>query len=197
MADEGEDIPKSVSQLVITIQAIASIKSVHDYLRPRIADGNFGSGFSQMFAAYAAGRPGGAPGSSTSRLLNALAGNPGSGASPGSRAAAPPVPAQASSNAESGPSSGRSPRRRRSARLNPPGEPESAADDAPATAAGVTSPSSSAPLSPTALTTTERRSILPAMSMGMDFDDEEDYSEDEYDAPVSCGRGIRYSQELI
>lgn len=184
VADEGEDIPKNVSQLVITIQAIASIKSVHDYLRPRIADGNFGSGFSQMFAAYAAGRSGGAPGSSTSRLLNALAGNPGSGASPGSHAAAPSVPARASSNAESGPSGGRSPQRRRSARLNPPGDAESAADEAPTAAARVTSPSSSTLLSPTTLTTSERRPILPAMSMGMDFDDEEDYSEDEYDAPV-------------
>lgn len=191
MADEGEDIPKSVSQLVITIQAIASIKSVHDYLRPRIADGNFGSGFSQMFAAYAAGRSGGAPGSSTSRLLNALAGNPDSGASPAPRAAAPSVPAHASSTAESGPSSGRS-QRRRSARLNPLNDAELAADEAPTAAAGVTSPSASAPLSPTALTTSERRVILPAMSMGMDFDDEEDYSEDEYDAPVSYNHGIRY-----
>ncbi|KIR29913.1 E3 ubiquitin-protein ligase TRIP12 [Cryptococcus deuterogattii 99/473] len=149
MADEGEDIPKSVT-----------------------------------------GRSGGAPGSSTSRLLNALAGNPDSGASPASRAAAPSVPAHASSTAESGPSSGRS-QRRRSARLNPLNDAELAADEAPTAVAGVTSPSASAPLSPTTLTTSERRAILPAMSMGMDFDDEEDYSEDDHGGGSCCHRTQR------
>ena len=76
-AEAGEDVPKHVSNLAVTIQAIAPLQALHDYLRPRVADANYmaGSGLSRMFAAYGGGGlgvPGGRPGGSAS-LLSALA----------------------------------------------------------------------------------------------------------------------------
>ncbi|KAL7423043.1 Ubiquitin fusion degradation protein 4 [Cryptotrichosporon argae] len=157
-AEEGQDVPRQVAALSVTIQAIAPMQAIHDYLRPRVADGNYGSSnLSSMFAAYAAG------GGGAARLLSALAsanagldlGVPLSSSAPAR--SAPPEPAAAEST--------RVPRqRRRSARLS------GRADDAPASAP---EPSTSAP----------EPSMLPPMPMDMDFDDEDDYA-DEYDAEV-------------
>lgn len=121
---EGQDMPKQVSSLSLTIQAIAPMQALHDYLRPRVADGNFGSGLSTMFAAYSAGMaiPRTGAGSSTSRLLTAL--NSGHGTLTAG-------PATASAIASSAPASNRlpipppseiadndKPQRRRSARIS-------------------------------------------------------------------------------
>ncbi|WVQ72803.1 hypothetical protein IAR50_002363 [Cryptococcus sp. DSM 104548] len=188
---EGDDIPKNVSQLVITIQAIASVKAVHDYLRPRIADGNFGGGgLSQMFAAYAAGRGGGG---NPSRLLDALMGasREGSAAAGGSRPIGQPPFTSASQSTGSGL---KLPERRRSARLNPSSTAEGS--EAPASApaaensargedARPASPAAAAAPAPEGAPEGERAG-MPSLPIGMDFgdDEEDDYSEDEFEAPV-------------
>ncbi|WRT67885.1 uncharacterized protein IL334_004859 [Kwoniella shivajii] len=197
-AEEGEDVPKQVNTLSITIQAIASMQALHDYLRPRVADGNYGSGLSRMFAAYAAGMPGGG-GSATSRLLSALAAGSGPGGSIGGPAGSPftatgtatignPTTAekkadddvQTTDKPEDGDKAEASiakPQRRRSARLSAQGTGESSAS---ITALG---PVTSTP-PPTVEAETAGPSILPAMPLGMDFD-EDDYSgEDDYDHEV-------------
>ncbi|KAK6908083.1 hypothetical protein I203_102084 [Kwoniella mangroviensis CBS 8507] len=192
-AEEGEDIPKQVSTLSVTIQAIASMQALNDYLRPRVADGNYGSGLSRMFAAYAAGMPGGG-GNPTSRLLSALAGGEGplsrlgdtSMATAGSSAAAT---AATSTENKAEPSTERNkaeeadkaepsskPQRRRSARLSAQGTGESS-QSVSATAAA--EPSTPAPAAAASISASGP-SIFPHMPMDMDFD-EDDYSEeDEY-----------------
>ncbi|OCF37256.1 E3 ubiquitin-protein ligase TRIP12 [Kwoniella heveanensis BCC8398] len=157
MAEEGEDVPKQVNQLSVTIQAIAPMQALHDYLRPRVADANYGSGLSRMFAAYAAGMGGGGD-SATSRLLSALA------------AGRPGDPPRESSEAQTSDK----PQRRRSARLSGQGvAAESASASAPA-------PRPSTP--PATASRAPVPSILPSMPMDMDFDD--DYTDDDYDAEV-------------
>lgn len=183
-AEDGQDIPKQVSALTVTIQAIAPMQAIHDYLRPRVADGNMmhGSSLASMFAAYGGGMsiPRGGAGTSTSRLLSALAAAGGSG-----RLGDPVAPQIASSAPESSALESNMPQttkeetikspkpeRRRSARLSgigiqaPEQRPEAEAATAPAL-------SSSAP----------EPSILPAMPVDMEFDDE-GYSDEEYDAEV-------------
>ncbi|WVO12675.1 hypothetical protein L204_100280 [Cryptococcus depauperatus] len=210
VADEGgENIPKAVSQLVITVQAIASIKTIHEYLRPKIANGNSHSELSQMFAAYAAGRSdggGGGVNSSTARFLNTLTGGSSRGLdndindkSPvGNRSIASSGSMLPGNDVE--PSlSFKKPQRRRSARLNPSADPPtvptagtsvSASESiailrAPPPSIAVNPVSSSAP-------SDGRISVLPppSSSLGMetgidmDFDEDEDFSEDEFDAPM-------------
>ncbi|WVR06423.1 hypothetical protein IAU60_003454 [Kwoniella sp. DSM 27419] len=192
-AEDGQEVPKQVSTLSLTIQAIAPMQAIHDYLRPRVADANYGSGLSRMFAAYAAGMPGGA-GSATSRLLSALA------AGPPSTARNPTAPPETASNAAiTGTGSGAQaseekeaaaedtagkPQRRRSARL-------SANETNEGSTSAVASGSASVPVPqpvPSPITATAESAgapgptILPAMPLGMDFDD--DYSDEEYDAEV-------------
>jgi E3 ubiquitin-protein ligase TRIP12 len=186
-ADEGQDVPKQVSNMSVTIQAIAPLQALHDYLRPRIADGNYmtGSSLSSMFASY--GAYGGLPiprgsGSSASRLLSALAGVTGesgilggSGLGASAIASSAPEPSRinppAASANNAAPSSDQSrPQPRRSARLSAHGVGEA---DAPL------APEEPAPLSSSA----PEPSILPSMPMDMDFDE---YSDEEYDAEVSC-----------
>lgn len=58
-AEAGQDVPRHVGNLSVTIQAIAPLQALHDYLRPRVADGNYGSGLSRMLAAYGGGGLGG------------------------------------------------------------------------------------------------------------------------------------------
>nr|XP_018262246.1 E3 ubiquitin-protein ligase TRIP12 [Kwoniella dejecticola CBS 10117]OBR84404.1 E3 ubiquitin-protein ligase TRIP12 [Kwoniella dejecticola CBS 10117] len=147
-AEEGEDIPKQVQTLSVTIQAIASMQALNDYLRPRVADGNYGSGLSRMFAAYAAGMggPGAGSGNPTSRLLSALAGAPAPGASSGSS----------------------KPQRRRSARLS--------AQNTGETSTPAAEPST--PPAAAVAATTGGPSILPSMPLDMDFDDFSDEEDD-------------------
>lgn len=181
-AEEGEDIPKQMSALSVTIQAIAPVQALHDYLRPRVADPNYLSGNSalqNMFAAYAASRGGG--GGSTSRLLAALAaGSRGVGAPPGTRdepssSTQPPQSQQQQSSESKETKEDAKPQRRRSARLSGlPPDAESTAADA-ATGEAAAGPSSGAAAS-------SEPAVLPQMPVSMDFDD--DYSEDEYDAEV-------------
>ncbi|TXT15889.1 hypothetical protein VHUM_00392 [Vanrija humicola] len=177
LAEEGEDIPKHIGSLSVTIQAIAPVQALHDYLRPRIAEPGYlsGSALHNMFAAYAA--RGGGGNSPTSRLLAALAAGAGGGpfgTVPGASTA------QASSSAPAAATDGaasttakkddRAPQRRRSARLSghAPAETDSVEQPKPATEALGTSPG--------------EPSVLPQMPVSMDFDD--DYSDEEYDAEV-------------
>jgi E3 ubiquitin-protein ligase TRIP12 len=182
-AEDGDDVPKQVSQLSVTIQAIAPVQALHDYLRPRIADPMYLSGnaaLQNMFAAYAASRGGGG---SAARLLAALTGASGAsgslgglggsgaaarlgtsaGAATGSSSTAPEAPATDKKEVKS--------QRRRSARLNRAGD-QGEEEGAPEAS------SSTAPLSVSA----PEPSALSRLSLGMDFDD--DYSDEDYDAEV-------------
>lgn len=188
-ADEGEDIPKQMSALSVTIQAIAPVQALHDYLRPRVADPNYLSGNSalqNMFAAYAASR--GGSGGSTSRLLAALAaGSRGLGAPPGTRdepsssnqQQQQQQSQQATENKET--KEDAKPQRRRSARLSglPPDAEGSASTSADAGAGEQPAESSSGAA---AAGSSSEPAGLPQMPVSMDFDD--DYSDDEYDAEV-------------
>ncbi len=183
-AEDGQDIPKQVAALSITIQAIAPMQALHDYLRPRIADGSFGSSLSSMFAASFSGMPIPRGGSgAASRILSALAAVPGSGqgrdASLHIASSAPetssilnmPVPGTADPTTPSS-----KPQRRRSARISGQGVKDAATAPPAEPSAGLML-SSSAP----------EPSILPPMPMDMDFDDE-GYTDEEYDAEVSDPR---------
>lgn len=199
LAEEGSDIPKPISSLSVTIQAIAPVQALHDYLRPRIADPSYlsgGSTLQSMFAAYAVSRnAAGGGGSSTSRLLAALAagagGNPGAFGAPANPAAASSAGATTGSAAADEAATGESkkedkPQRRRSARLSgiPPteGAEGESTEAATETAAAGTGSTSTVPPPPAALGTSPDASLLPQVPVGMDFDD--DYSEEEYDAEV-------------
>ncbi|KAK8858675.1 hypothetical protein IAR55_002904 [Kwoniella newhampshirensis] len=194
-ADDGEDVPKHVSTLTVTIQAIAPMQALHDYLRPRVADANYGNGLSRMFAAYAAGMPGRGPsGSGTSRLLDALASASGSASRPVAAASDPrltlgaPVTTgkseevpQRGGTAESATGTSKSPKvqRRRSARLSAQGVTAGGESGA-----AVPAPQASSPTTATAAMSSSapEPTILPDLPMDMDFDD--DYSEEDYDAEV-------------
>nr|XP_031864296.1 uncharacterized protein CI109_000209 [Kwoniella shandongensis]KAA5531368.1 hypothetical protein CI109_000209 [Kwoniella shandongensis] len=196
-AEDGEDIPKHVSTLSVTIQAIAPMQALHDYLRPRVADANYGNGFSRVLAAYAAAMPisgRGLPGSGSSRLIDALTNTSGSVSRPGFASSAPdsrptlgaPVTtsknddaATIESNADPTTPANNSPKvqRRRSARLSAQGLAEGEGSSSAVPAPRAPSP----PVAPLSSSAPEP-SVLPSMPMDMDFDD--DYSEDEYDAEV-------------
>lgn len=190
-AEDGEDIPKQMSSLSVTIQAIAPVQALHDYLRPRVADPNYLSGNSalqNMFAAYAASR--GGSGGSTSRLLAALAagsrgadGPPGSQNEPSSSATAPQQALSQSAEASEKKAEPK-PQRRRSARLS--GLPPDAEAGA-ATSSSTEQASAEEPVAESSSTTVggaiaSEPPVLPQMPVSMDFDDE--YSDDEYDAEM-------------
>ena len=182
VAEEGQDIPKQVSTLSITIQAIAPMQALHDYLRPRIADGSFGSNMSSMFAAYASGMPIPRSGSgATSRILAALSG-PGGLLGRGGESSTPLIASSAPESSsrldvlpppvdESTPTA--KVQRRRSARISGLALHDTA--EPPAETSG-TALSSSAP----------EPSILPAVPLDMEFDDEGYTDDEDYDADVSC-----------
>lgn len=194
-AEEGEEIPKTMSSLSVTIQAIAPVKALHDYLRPRINDPltlGVASTLQSMFAAYDVSRGGGV-GSSTERLLAALAaGPPGPPGIPGRRPIpgddATPVPESSSTASEPPSSAGPAakdakeakPQRRRSARLSGQPPSEGAGEGAsPSIAAAVSALPTSIRQAPSSV---PRPSLLPHMPMDLDFDDS---SEDNYyDAEV-------------
>ena len=169
-AEEGQEVPKHLSTLSVTIQAIAPLQALHDYLRPRVADNAHLSGnLSSMFAAYAAGmsRSGaGGSGSASERLLDALASARGQEERTGTSATAQAPTANdaaASESAAPAPSG-----RRRSARLSALSGPAESNENQPATDA------------PPATSSSEPRpSIFASVPMDMDFDDDEGYSEEE------------------
>ncbi|ORY25651.1 hypothetical protein BCR39DRAFT_543634 [Naematelia encephala] len=173
-AEEGQDIPKQVSSLSITIQAIAPMQALHDYLRPRVADSNYmsGSRLANMFAAYAGGVPiplGGA-GSNSSRILSALTGRAGEGnEEPATASSAPESSRQPVPDPTPGEAAVATPQpvRRRSARLSG----QATQPDSLLTA----NPDPPAPLASSA----PEPSIFTTMPLGMDFDDD-GYSDDEY-----------------
>jgi E3 ubiquitin-protein ligase TRIP12 len=204
-AEEGQDVPKQVANISLTIQAIAPMQALHDYLRPRVADANYMStnGMSGMFAAYAAGMAipkGGSGTGSASRFLAVLSANrpggsgvpalgtPIASSAPESSRLVPLEPTAGASGSGRLTSSQPQPQRRRSARISGQGiqGAESQEDAELPTMEGVNDDgaggmeaqlSSSAP----------EPSILPPMPMDMDFDDEDGYTDEEYDAEVSTG----------
>ena len=178
-AEEGQNIPRQASALGITIQAIAPMQALHDYLRPRVADGSFGSSLSSMFAAYASGMqiPRGAS-NTASRIFAAMAG-PGDGPSTSGAGASTAIASSAPENSSMPPPrneepTGQSakPLRRRSARLSGQGVSET-----------VSGPAAGSPSGPVLSSSAPEPSILPSMPIDMDFDEDE-YSDEDYDAEV-------------
>ena len=215
-AEEGQNIPKQISTMIISIQAIAQFAQLNDYLQPRIANGgNYpsGSSLSNMFAAYSGmpiprGGPGGSGASASaaaSRILSALnasrpgglgdlGGPGGDGGFPGlfgSLASSAPESSRLAVSTSSAPATAGAhgstsapgtravsgsgadhPPRRRSARLSGQGIAASGTASAPTETTGQPAPalSSSAP-EPT---------ILPPMPMDLDFDEDDEYSDDDY-----------------
>ena len=193
-AEPGQDIPKSISQLVLTIQAIAPLSALHDYLRPRVADGGgSGSALARMLAAggmAGAGPSGGSlmiPGSG-GRMLD-FPGRQGAQASsstapaPGLSSSAPqntgPPPPLGSSSRPSAPAS--APKtRRRSARLSAQhAEPEVPEATQAAEASNSISSSTAAPANAPLSSSAPAPSNLPIIPLDMEFDDDE-YSDEEF-----------------
>ena len=193
-AEPGQDAPKGLNNLVLSIQAIAPLSALHDYLRPRVADSTYttGSGFSRMLAAMSAGGagvPGGSlaiPGSSTAAGSSRTLAIPGRAQAQAQAAAAASAPDLASSapqgsllGALSKPPPPKN-NRRRSARLNAQnpeaeaGPSTSTAEASASTSAAASAPDMAAQLSSSA----PAPSNIPMLPMDMDFDDE--YSDEEY-----------------
>jgi E3 ubiquitin-protein ligase TRIP12 len=191
-AEPGQDAPKGLNNLVLSIQAIAPLSALHDYLRPRVADSTYttGSGISRMLAAMSAGGagvPGGSlaiPGSSaaagSSRTL-AIPGRAQAQAQAAAAASAPDLASSAPQGSLLGALSKPPPpknNRRRSARLNPQ-NPDAEAGPSTSTAEASTSASTSAPAEAAQLSSSAPApSNIPMLPMDMDFDDE--YSDEEY-----------------
>jgi E3 ubiquitin-protein ligase TRIP12 len=153
VAEEGTDAPRSCSNIVVSIHAIATFQALNDYLRPRVAGalagmGAGGSRLSGVLAAFAA-----AAGLPASALGRVAVGSSASGAGPSSTAAASSSAAGGtSSSSTSAPTIGR----RRSQRLK--------AKDGGATAADENSTSPTAETSPT---TEAASSTAPAAESGL------------------------------
>jgi E3 ubiquitin-protein ligase TRIP12 len=191
-AEPGQDAPKGLNNLVLSIQAIAPLSALHDYLRPRVADSTYttGSGISRMLAAMSAGGasvPGGSlaiPGSSaaagSSRTL-AIPGRAQAQAQAAAAASAPDLASSAPQGSLLGALSKPPPpknNRRRSARLNAQ-NPETEAGASTSTAEASASASASAPAEAAQLSSSAPApSNIPMLPMDMDFDDE--YSDEEY-----------------
>lgn len=126
IADEGSDIPRSCSNVVVSIHAIATFQAFNDYLRPRIlaataiadraggsgAAGGSGrlSGFLAAFAAAAEGDHDGATASGSDQQLSSSLGT-----------------TEIATSTQTSPDDGKT-KRRRSSRLNPEDASTSAPD---------------------------------------------------------------------
>lgn len=180
---DGADVPRNLSNIVVSIHAIATFQALHDYLRPRVSGMLVGSGarLSGMLAALAAARPGGSGSGS------ALAGSSSAPALP------PPAPeAGPSSSSTPGPSSSSAPlpaktARRRSSRLSaksaPTDESEEPAEE-PASASAEAGPSAvPAPAEPAVSTAGE---TAPSDTVVNDEPEQDygDFTDDEVDAEV-------------
>jgi E3 ubiquitin-protein ligase TRIP12 len=191
-AEPGQDVPKHISNLLLTIQAIAPLSALHDYLRPRVVETTpaSGSGISRMFAAYGTGRGGlmsdsGLTGSS-SRLEV-----PGRTQPQASSSTAPPPELGSSAPTDSSlaniPTKSPAPKtnRRRSARLSAQhpdteiAQPSAAEAPIPAVSTSIPAPASAAAGPSTHLATSLPESAGLVLPMDMDFD--EDYSDGDYD----------------
>ncbi|CUA70648.1 E3 ubiquitin-protein ligase TRIP12 [Rhizoctonia solani] len=159
VAEEGTDAPRSCSNIVVSIHAIATFQALNDYLRPRVAGalagmGAGGSRLSGVLAAFAAaaGLPAGA-------LSRVAAGS--SGAGPSSTGAA----AGSSSGSTSAPTIGR----RRSQRLK--AKDSAAADESNTSPTMETSPTveaSSLNPPPPGSAAATAESMLAALAAGGD-----------------------------
>ena len=175
-AEEGQDVPKSMSAISVTIQAIAPLQALHDYLRPRVADANYqAGGLSGMFAAMASASNSGMAirGGATSRLLSALnAAHTSAGTLETAGASAQVTQPAESTATDAAPQ----PTRRRSARLSGLSLPTEGEmnENQPETR-----PAAEGSSVPDAL---PEPSMFP--SMDMDFDDDDGYSDEEFDTEV-------------
>lgn len=136
VASDEADIPKSLSNIVVSIHAIATFQALHDYLRPRVSGLlSGGSRLSSMLAALAAsGMTPPPPMPSSSR------GPPGDSASSSKPSALSPT----TSKADSASSVSQAIARRRSQRLSAKKGANVSAPDAPETNSDV--PSADAPI---------------------------------------------------
>ncbi|KAG8894296.1 Ubiquitin fusion degradation protein 4, partial [Tulasnella sp. 403] len=120
VAAEGTTVPRSCTNITVSIHAIATFQALHDYLRPRVAGAGPGSsrlnGVLAAFAA-AAGIPSGSLGRSGTTSL------PGGTPPPGSLSMPPPAPASSappSGAASAPPNPEPAPRRSLRLRKEPP-----------------------------------------------------------------------------
>ncbi|CEL61949.1 E3 ubiquitin-protein ligase TRIP12 [Rhizoctonia solani AG-1 IB] len=155
VAEEGTDAPRSCTNIVVSIHAIATFQALNDYLRPRVAGALAGMGggssrLSGVLAAFAAaaGLPAGA--------LSRVAGGP-SGAGSSSTA----IPGGSSSGSTSTPTIGR----RRSQRLK--AKDGAAADESNTSPTTETSPTAEASSNAPAPSSTAE-SMLAALASGGD-----------------------------
>jgi len=214
-AEPGQDVPKSLATLVLSIQAIAPLSALHDYLRPRVADSTFstGSGISRMLAAMGVAGGGGAPGGS-------LATPGGSGARtlaiPGQTAtqaqAAAPTPASAPDLASSAPQDsllgalGKAPApkttRRRSARISaqhPEAEIEAASGPS-ASGEASNSASTSAVATGQLSSSAPAPSNIPMLPIDLDFEDEysdEEYGEEMFEDEMAAAAMARPQEKVV
>lgn len=210
-AEEGQDVPKNVAAISITIQAVCPIAQLNDYLHQRVLNGNnYLSGGASALASmlgFGSGgfdRPG--SGSGGQGLLGALgrASEGGTSSAPAGtsapRGAASSLPergslaamlgldqstAGAASRTGAAPASQDSapaPQRRRSARLSAQGGDTAEAGTSPETGSSAPNPSRLLSMLDDA-PTGGAEALFGGMGMDMDFDD--GYSDDDdYDAEV-------------
>ena len=174
VAEEGSDIPRNCSNIIVSIHAIATFQALNDYLRPRVSGllgGIGGSRLSGMLAALAAsGIPAGALARTGAGLV---AGNPGesstSQAHPPATGTSTGMSAPASAPAESSAAAGIA--RRRSLRLS--------ARNAHSSIATPAAPAATNPL--------EAPTLDPPVSetvVNEDEDVRDDFPDDDFEAEV-------------
>lgn len=200
VADAGqEDLPKHVNNLVVSIQAIAPLQALHDYLRHRVLDAATmsGAGAARLLAASGGGSAG------AQAMMDALrtgrqpkggpqAGTTAAGGSTSTGTASAPAPAptpipglavptSASTPATPRPGAGRT-SRRRSARLsaqNTGTEETGAATGETSTSTAALEPPAAGPGAGAPLSSSApNASSFPTLPMDLDFD--EDYSDEEF-----------------
>jgi E3 ubiquitin-protein ligase TRIP12 len=191
-AEPGQDIPKSIGALVLTIQAIAPLSALHDYLRPRVADSSPSGPGSALARILAANNPGGSglmipgrggPPGSSSRMLDIPGRAQASSSSTGLSSSAPqnsgiPPPLGSSSK----PSAPAPKTRRRSARLSAQhAEPEVPEATTTHDAEAEASESAAAPGNVLLSSSAPAPSNIPIIPLDMDMDfDEDEYSDEEF-----------------
>jgi E3 ubiquitin-protein ligase TRIP12 len=222
-AEEGQDVPKNVAAITITIQAVCPISQLNDYLHQRVLNGNnyLSSGASALanmlgFGSAGFDRAGGGP--RGGGLLGALSGAT-DGAAPSvsagrssARGAASSLPERGSLAAMLGldestvatatrpgaatgsQESAPAPQRRRSARLSAQGGEVAETGTSPETGSSAPNPTSRLLSMLDDAPTGGAEALFGGMGMDMDYDD--DYSDEgDYDAEV-CGSPMLFVAEL-
>ena len=163
MAAEDSDIPRNLSNIVVSIHAIATFQALHDYLRPRVAGLMAG-------------------GSRLSSMLAALAA---SGLAPGSSAGFPSEPPKPSTSESA--SAGATIARRRSQRLSAKKSGLSK-DGEGSTNAQAAQSSEGGPSAATGSNVLESPEAAPSDTVVNDDEFAADFTDDEVDvdAEVSC-----------